>query len=181
MIKILQYNLVALFSVFITRSLIIPMDHFNSDIGNLLWLPMGAVLLSYVVFGFKVFPGLLVGYLLAELFIEGGSANIAQHEIVSRTINTFVPLIVILFMQKLNVGEFIKNQRLNYRHFVPLIVIASLTTTLTKVALLYAPEQFSAGKVYFQSYVQGDIVGAITFIVIVFFIAKPTLIQNKLI
>jgi hypothetical protein len=92
-----------------------------------------------------------------------------------------VPLIVILFMQKLNVGEFIKNQRLNYRHFVPLIVIASLTTTLTKVALLYAPELFSAGKVYFQSYVQGDIVGAITFIVIVFFIAKPALIQNKLI
>jgi hypothetical protein len=59
---------------------------------------MDAVLLSYVVFGFKVFPGLLVGYLLAELFIEGGSANIAQHEVVSRTINTFI--VIVFFIAK---------------------------------------------------------------------------------
>ena len=59
MIKFIQYNLVALLGVFITRSLIIPMDHFNSDIGNNLWLPMGAVLLAFLLFGFRVFPGLI--------------------------------------------------------------------------------------------------------------------------
>lgn len=181
MIKILQYNVIALLTVFVTRSLIIPMDHFNSDIGNILWLPMGAVLLSYLLFGFKVFPGLLAGYLLAEIFIEGGLANIAQHEVISRTVNALMPLIIILFMRKLNFGDFIKNQKLNYLHLVPLIVFASLATTLTKVALLYAPEQYSAGKVYFQSYVQGDILGAIVFIVVAFFIAKPMLIRQKLI
>jgi len=181
MIKFIQYNLVALLSVFITRSLIIPMDHFNSDIGNNLWLPMGAVLLAYLLFGFRVFPGLLIGYLLAEVFIEGGTANIAQHEVISRTVNTLIPLLVIMLMQKISMGNFIKNQQLNYWHVLPLIVIASLATTLTKVALLYAPEQFSAGKVYFQSYVQGDIAGAVVFIVVVFIMTKAILVRRKVI
>ena len=78
MIKFIQYNLIALSSVFLARSLIIPMDHFNSNLGNTLWLPMGAVLLAFLLFGFRVFPGLLLGYLLAEIFIEGGTSNIGK-------------------------------------------------------------------------------------------------------
>jgi integral membrane sensor domain MASE1 len=181
MIKFIQYNLIALSSVFFARSLIIPMDHFNSNLGNTLWLPMGAVLLAFLLFGFRVFPGLLLGYLLAEIFIEGGTSNIGQHELISRTVNTLVPLLIILLMQKLNIADFIKNQQLNFWHLAPLIVVASVATTLTKVALLYLPNQFSAGKVYFQSYVQGDIIGAFVFIIIVFFMAKFTLIQSKII
>ena len=179
--KFIRYNLIALLSVFVSRSLIIPMDHFNSDIGNNLWLPMGAVLLAYLLFGFRVFPGLLAGYLLAEVFIEGGTANIEQSEVISRMVNTLAPLVVVLLMQKLNFSDFIKNQKLNYWHLMPLIVVASVATTLIKTALLYAPEQYSAGKVYFQSYVQGDIIGAFVFIVIVFFMTKSALIQHKII
>ncbi len=179
--KFIQFNLVALLGVFVTRALIIPMDHFNSDIGNNLWLPMGAVLLAYLLFGFRVFPGLLIGYLLAEIFVEGGTSNIAQPEVISRVVNTLAPLLAILLLQKLGLGEFIKNQKLNYFHLLPLVVIASIVTTLVKVALLYAPEQYSAGKVYFQSYVQGDIAGALVFIVVVFFMAKSSLVRHKII
>lgn len=181
MIKFIYYNLIALSGVFVARALIIPMDHFNSDIGNNLWLPMGAVLLAYLLFGFRVFPGLLIGYLLAEVFIEGGTSNIAQHELVSRLVNTLVPLLVVLLMQALNFGNFIQRQKLNYWHLAPLVIVSSALTTLTKTALLYAPEQYSAGKVYFQSYVQGDILGAFVFIAIVFFMAKSILIRHKII
>ncbi|WPE18445.1 hypothetical protein [Candidatus Thioglobus autotrophicus] len=179
--KIIQYNLLALITVFVARYLIIPMDHFNSDIGNYLWLPMGAVLFSYLVFGFRVFPGIFVGYLLAELVIEGGTANFAQHEVVSRFVNTLLPLLTIAAMQKLNFANFIENQKLNYFPVISLVILSALTTTFTKVALIYAPEQFSAGKVYFQSYVQGDILGGLLFIWVVFSILSSTLARKNII
>ena len=179
--KIILYNLLALIAIFIARYLIVPMDHFNSDIGNYLWLPMGAVLLSYLVFGFRVFPGLFIGYLLAEVVIEGSTANFTQHEVVSRFINTLLPLLSIALMQKTKFSNFILNQKLNYFHLIPLVVLSAFTTTLTKVALLYVPEQFSAGKVYFQSYVQGDVLGGLLFIVVVFSIFSSTLIRKKII
>jgi integral membrane sensor domain MASE1 len=181
MIKIVQYNLLALVAVFVSRYLIVPMDHFNSDIGNYLWLPMGAVILSYLLFGFRVFPGVLLGYLLAEVVVEGGTNNIAQHEIISRTINTLLPLLSIWLMGKFNFSNFITDNKLNYVQLVPLVVLSAFTTTIAKVGLLYAPEQFSAGKVYFQSYVQGDILGGLLFIVVIFTVFSPALIRNKII
>ena len=181
MIKIIQYNLLALVAVFVARYLIVPMDHFNSDIGNYLWLPMGAVILAYLLFGFRVFPGLLVGYLLAEVVVEGGIDNFAQHEVVSRVINTLLPLLSIWLMRKLNFSNFIVANKLNYVQLVPLVVLSAFTTTIVKAGLLYAPDQFSAGKVYFQSYVQGDILGGLIFIAVVFTIFSPALIRNKII
>jgi hypothetical protein len=62
-----------------------------------------------------------------------------------------------------------------------LIVVASVLTTATKVLLTYGPESLSAGKVYFQSYVQGDIFGAVVFIVIVFTLFSSILSYRKII
>jgi integral membrane sensor domain MASE1 len=179
--KIIQYNLIALVVLFITRSLVIPMDSFSSDLGNLLWLPMGGVILSYLLFGFRVFPGVLIGYLLAEVFIEGGTSNIGQAEVMSRVVNSLLPLVTIALFKLTNIGNVIEHQKINYFKMLLLIVVASVLTTVTKVILTYGPESLSAGKVYFQSYVQGDIFGAVVFIVIVFTLFSSTLSYRKII
>lgn len=178
---LLKYNLYALTLVFISRYLAIPMDHFNSDIGNYLWLPMGAVILSYLLFGSRVFFGAFLGYLLAEVVVEGGTTYIGQTEVMSRLVNSLLPLLTILAFKALNLGDFIQQGRLNYRLVLPLVVVASFATTLTKTILLYAPAQFSAGKVYFQSYLIGDVLGGVAFIILVFTLLKSTLQQHKII
>lgn len=179
--SLIKYNLYALVLVFISRYLAIPMDHFNSDIGNYLWLPMGAVILSYLVFGPRVFLGVFLGYLLAEVVIEGGTTYIGQTEVMSRLVNSLLPLLTIMALKALNLGDFIQQGKLNYRLVLPLIVVASFATTLTKMILLYAPAQFSAGKVYFQSYMIGDVIGGTVFVVLVFSLLKNTLQQHKII
>ena len=179
--KLLQYNLIALTAVFISRYLNIPLDHYNSDIGNLLWLPMGAVLLSYLLFGFKVFPGVLIGYLLAELVIEGGGADITNQEVMSRVINSLMPIVAIVVMRKFNFSNFFTSGKINYTRMVPLVIFAALITTLVKFILLYVPTEFSAGKVYALSYIQGDIVGGIVFIVVTVGLFSATLVKRKLI
>ena len=177
---LLKYNLYALVLVFISRYLAIPMDHFNSDIGNYLWLPMGAVILSYLVFGPRVFLGAFLGYLLAEMVIEGGVVYITQSEVMSRFVNTLLPLLAIMLFKAVNLSDFIQRGKLNYRLLLPLVVVASFLTTLTKTILLYAPEQFSAGKVYFQSYLIGDIIGGVVFIVLVFTLLRGSLQNQKI-
>lgn len=178
---LLKYNLYALALVFISRYLAIPMDHFNSDIGNYLWLPMGAVILSYLLFGSRVFLGAFLGYLLAEVVVEGGITYITQPEVISRLVNSLLPLLSIMAFKALGLGEFIQQGKLNYRLVLPLIVAASFFTTLTKTILLYAPAQFSAGKVYFQSYMIGDVIGGVVFVVLVFALLKSSLQQQKII
>ena len=178
---LLKYNLYALTLVFVSRYLAIPMDHFNADIGNYLWLPMGAVILSYLLFGSRVFLGAFLGYLLAEVVVEGGVAYITQPEVISRLVNSLLPLFTIMVFKAFNLGVFIQQGRLNYRLVLPLVVMASFVTTLTKTILLYAPAQFSAGKVYFQSYMIGDVLGGVVFIVLVFTLLRSTLQQQKII
>lgn len=177
---LLKYNLYALTLVFVSRYLAIPMDHFNSDIGNYLWLPMGAVILSYLLFGSRVFLGAFLGYLLAEVVVEGGTAYIGQTEVISRLVNALLPLLTIMVFKTLNLGDFIAQGKLNYRLLLPLVLVASFATTLTKTVLLYAPAQFSAGKVYFQSYLIGDVIGGVVFIVLAFALLKNTLQNQKI-
>jgi hypothetical protein len=64
---------------------------------------------------------------------------------------------------------------------VPLVIFAALITTLVKFILLYVPTEFSAGKVYALSYIQGDIVGGIVFIVVTVGLFSATLVKRKLI
>ena len=52
--------------------MIIPFDNYNISVANYLWLPMGASILSILLFGFRAFTGVLLGYLVAALIIKGG-------------------------------------------------------------------------------------------------------------
>jgi hypothetical protein len=160
--------------VFLSRVSIIPLDHFDSNIGNNMWLPMGAVLVSYLLYGWRVLPVIYIAYITAEIFIEGGFYNLESHEYTSRFVNTVIPLLVITIMSKLNINIFsdLAKKHINKLNMGILILVASLSTTMTKHLLLFGPEQIYAGKVYFESYVIGDVIGATIFIVVFFYIKK---------
>jgi len=81
--KIIICNLIALTMIVLARVLSSPFDNVTPDIGNLLWFPIGAAVLSYLLFGFRVFPGVLLGYLIAEVIVEGGIVDISQKEVLS--------------------------------------------------------------------------------------------------
>jgi hypothetical protein len=160
--------------VFLSRIAIVPLDHPMMNIGNDVWLPMGAVLLSYIYFGWGVLPAVYIGYIAGELFNEGGFNNIENYEYISRLINSIVPLLVYLVMNKFNFKWFndVFKTQMNYLNVGYLIIISALLTTLTKHLLLFGPEAFYAGKVYFQSFIVGDIIGGAVFILIIFNIIK---------
>lgn len=154
--------------VALSRVLISGLDSPDFVIGNYLWLPIGAAILSYLLFGFKVFPGVLLGYLIAEVLIEGSIADISQREFLSRTMSSVAPIMAISIMRLFSLSNFFDEDKINIGHIVFLVLLSAVTSTLLKTFFVYdKAEKFLADPVgHISSYLVGDMIGGIVFIYI---------------
>jgi integral membrane sensor domain MASE1 len=164
----MSHTLIALMMVAISRVLISGLDSADFVIGNYLWLPIGAAIFSYLLFGFKVFPGVLLGYLIAEVIIEGSIADISQREVLSRTMSSLAPIFAIGIMRVFNLSNFFDDNKVNIGHIVFLVLLSAVISTLLKTFFVYqSAEKFLADPVgHIGSYLVGDMIGGIVFIYI---------------
>jgi len=166
--QFMSHTLIALMMVAISRVLISGLDSADFVIGNYLWLPIGAAIFSYLLFGFKVFPGVLLGYLIAEVIIEGSIADISQREVLSRTMSSLAPIFAIGIMRVFNLSNFFDDNKVNIGHIVFLVLLSAVISTLLKTFFVYqSAEKFLADPVgHIGSYLVGDMIGGIVFIYI---------------
>ena len=166
--QFMSHTLIALMMVAISRVLISGLDSADFVIGNYLWLPIGAAIFSYLLFGFKVFPGVLLGYLIAEVLIEGGMADISQREVLSRTMSSLAPIFAIGIMRAFSLSNFFDDNKVNIGHIVFLVLLSAVISTLLKTFFVYqSAEKFLADPVgHIGSYLVGDMIGGIVFIYI---------------
>ena len=166
--QFISHSLIALMMVLLSRVLISGLDSPNFIIGNYLWLPIGAAILSYLLFGFKVFPGVLLGYMIAEVIIEGSIADISQREFLSRTMSSLAPIIAISIMRVFSLSNFFNEDKINIGHVFFLVLLSAVTSTLLKTFFVYdKAEEFLADPVgHIGSYLVGDMIGGIVFIYI---------------
>ena len=166
--QFISHSLIALTMVALSRVLISGLDSPDFVIGNYLWLPIGAAILSYLLFGFKVFPGVLLGYLIAEVMIEGSVADISQRELLSRTMSSFAPIFAIIIMRAFSLSNFFDDKKINIGHIFFLVLLSAVISTLLKTFFVYdKAEKFLADPVgHIGSYLVGDMIGGIVFIYI---------------
>jgi len=166
--QFMSHTLIALMMVALSRVLISGLDSTDFVIGNYLWLPIGAAIFSYLLFGFKVFPGVLLGYLIAEVIIEGSIADISQREVLSRTMSSLAPIFAIGIMRVFNLSNFFDDNKVNIGHIVFLVLLSAVISTLLKTFFVYqSAEKFLADPVgHIGSYLVGDMIGGIVFIYI---------------
>lgn len=166
--QFISHMLIALIMVGSSRVLIAGLDHPDFAIGNYLWLPIGAAIFSYLLFGFKVFPGVLLGYLIAEVLIEGSMADISQREVLSRTMSSLAPIIAIGIMRAFSLSNFFVDNKVNIGHIVFLVLLSAVISTLLKTFFVYhSAEKFLIDPVgHIGSYLLGDMIGGIVFIYI---------------
>ena len=164
----MSHTLIALMMVALFRVMISGLDSTDFAIGNYLWLPIGAAIFSYLLFGFKVFPGVLLGYLIAEVIIEGGMADISQREVLSRTMSSLAPIFAIGIMRVFSLSNFFDDNKVNIGHIVFLVLLSAVISTLLKTFFVYqSAEKFLADPVgHIGSYLVGDMIGGIVFIYI---------------
>ena len=166
--QFMSHTLIALMMVALSRVMISGLDSTDFAIGNYLWLPIGAAIFSYLLFGFKVFPGVLLGYLIAEVIIEGGMADISQREVLSRTMSSLAPIFAIGIMRVFSLSNFFDDNKVNIGHIVFLVLLSAVISTLLKTFFVYqSSEKFLADPVgHIGSYLVGDMIGGIVFIYI---------------
>lgn len=173
------YNSIALVMLVISRILSFPFDEATSDLGNLLWFPIGAAILSYLLFGFKVFPGVLLGYLIAEMIIEGGVFDVTQREVLKRTASALAPVVSIGIMRMFNLSNFFDDKKINPGHVVFLIFLSAIISTLLKALLI--DNQLPGLDSYITTYLIGDMIGGTIFIYMGIKVSSTFFAKNKLI
>ncbi len=89
---VVQNNLIVFAMVFIARMIIVPFDATDLSIGNYLWLPLGAAVMSYLLYGYKVFPGVFIAYILATVILKGSWDAISIYSYMGRLISSLAPL-----------------------------------------------------------------------------------------
>ena len=181
--KIIQNNFLALTLVLISLIMIEGIGYMNFTYGNLLFLPVGAEIFVYLLFGSRVLPGVIiantiVGYFLWNNWFGNGLDGFIGHVI----IGSLSPLLAIYIMKIANLSDFFDAKLINYKHILFCIILTALISTLAKFLFFWGVIREPIEPLSFiASYMVGDIIGGIVFIYFAIKILTPVLIRNKLI
>ena len=120
---------------------------------------MGAEILAYLLFGYRVLPGVviansLVGFFLWNNWFGNGAMGFAGHVV----IGSLAPILAMMMMNYFRLSEFFKGNQLNFRRVIFLIVLTALVNSLGKFFLFMAVLEESPDPVVFlTTYLTGDI------------------------
>ena len=141
--------------------------------GNLVWLPLGAVLICYLLFGFRVF---------AAVFLAITASSLWFHEATFRGINllhfvgTFAPLLAIASMKFFKLSNFFDGEKIIFQHLLFLAILTAFYNTLTKFFVYsYLSDSPSSinGLQFIQNYLIGDILGCLVVLLFAALIVVP--------
>ena len=130
--------------------------------GNLIWLPIGAVSLCYLLFGFRVFAAVFFAITASSLWFHDSTFSGIN---LLHFVGTFAPLLAIASMKFFKLSNFFDGEKLVFQHLLFLAILTALYNTLMKF-FVYSyfsdnPSSINALK-FIQNYLIGDILGCLT-------------------
>ena len=130
--------------------------------GNLIWLPIGAVSLCYLLFGFRVFAAVFFAITASSLWFHDSTFSGIN---LLHFVGTFAPLLAIASMKFFKLSNFFDGEKLVFQHLLFLAILTALYNTLMKF-LVYSyfsdnPSSINALQ-FIQNYLIGDILGCLT-------------------
>ena len=141
--------------------------------GNLIWLPLGGMLLCFLLFGFRVVFAAILASQLSEFWFH--SQPFFDQVTLIRTISGAMgPAIAIASMRFFKLSNFFDGDKLVFHHLIFLAILTALFNTLTAffvssyiVSNGQANETINATD-FLRNYLMGDILGCL---IVLFFAA----------
>ena len=164
---VIKHNLIAFLLVLFASWIIESLSRSLAE-GSLLFLPMGAEILVYLVFGYRVLPGVMlanfgVGCVLWHDWFGSMVFGFLGHTV----FGSIAPILAIQLMRSLHLSDFFQGDKVNFRHILFLILLTALINTLGKFFIYMDHIEESIDPVVFLlSYLAGDILGGLVFIVL---------------
>ncbi|MDB2589565.1 hypothetical protein N9Y32_00860 [Candidatus Thioglobus sp.] len=180
-------NIIIALVIFLTSALMTWTSGIDISVGNYLWLPMGAKILAFLLFGFWALPGVLLGSLMSGYILYNFLNVDPIYGPLGSLIGAFAPMGAILIMRYFNLSTFFdSDKKLEFRHVIFLIVLSSIINTIFKLFLYFGKvsgvdDQQIDSPEFILSYLTGDILGGVVFILLTIKIVMPILLRFKLI
>ncbi len=164
---------------FIVLLLVLFVTFINGDVvafaGTQIWLQIGMITLCYLLFGYRVFFGILVAIELSGLLIWHWDISSPLNHLIA-VVGAISPLLALASMRVFKLSSFFDGEQLVFQHVIFLIILTALYNTLIKFFVYTtiqnnffpldpATVNISATE-FIQSYLYGDILGGL---VILFF------------
>jgi len=135
-------------------------------VGNFIWLPLGAVSLCYLLFGFRIFIAVFMAITFSSIWFHDASFNGIN---IVHLVGTLAPLLAIASMKYFKLSNFFEGNKLVFQHLLFLAILTALFNTLMKFFAFSYIDNISINALKFiQGYLLGDILGCLT---ILFFAA----------
>ena len=143
-------------------------------VGNLIWLPLGAMSLCFLLFGFRVFFAAILASQFSEFWFH--SQPFFDQVTLIRTISGAIgPALAIASMRFFKLSNFFDGDKLVFHHLIFLAILTALFNTLTAffvssyiVSNGQANETINATDFLRNYYLMGDVLGCL---IVLFFAA----------
>lgn len=163
--EFLVNNTLAFFMVFLTSSLMLFGSDFEVEVGSYLYLPIGAKILAFLLFGRQVLPGVIVACLFCGVVLFDAWGGHYFYGALGAVLGALAPLASMWMLDKSDVTNFKDLANINFRHVLFLIFFTSIIHALSRYVLYAKSEVFTVNPIDFLShYLVGDILGGIVVI-----------------
>jgi len=158
----------------------------NGDVeaiaGTQIWLQIGMITLCYLLFGYRVFFGVVAAIELSGLLIWHWDTSSPLNHLIA-VVGAISPLLALASMRVFKLSSFFDGEQLVFQHVIFLVILTALYNTLMKFfayttiqnnffPLDPAPVNITATE-FIQSYLYGDILGGLVVLFFATLLVEP--------
>ena len=158
----------------------------NGDVeaiaGTQIWLQIGMITLCYLLFGYRVFFGVVAAIELSGLLIWHWDTSSPLNHLIA-VVGAISPLLALASMRVFKLSSFFDGEQLVFQHVIFLIILTALYNTLIKFFVYTtiqnnffpldpAPVNIAATE-FIQSYLYGDILGGLVVLFFATLLVEP--------
>ena len=162
-------NLAAILAMLLTYPTVVSVytiDHSYVDWFN---APIGPRILLLLLFGYWVFPGLLLGTVLSYLIFDVLSFNQGLAlDLTFNFVDCIAPVVALYIMQSFRVASFFTSDKIVYRHAIFYCILSSLIVAFSR--LILASNQGVCDSSQCFVYLVSNLVGSLSGSFVLFFI-----------
>ena len=175
-------NLAAILAMLLTYPTVVSVytiDHSYVDWFN---APIGPRILLLLLFGYWVFPGLLLGTVLSYLIFDVLSLNQGLAlDLTFNFVDCIAPVAALYIMQSFRVASFFTSDKIVYRHAIFYCILSSLIVAFSRLILASNQDVVDSSQSFV--YLVSNFIGALSgsFVLLFVFFVSNYAVRKKMI
>jgi|ETNmetMinimDraft_9_1059917.scaffolds.fasta_scaffold13429_2 hypothetical protein len=169
-------NAIAFLGVFIAAYTMTLFGEYDIEIGHYLYLPLGAKIIMYLLFGFTVLPGILFACVFSGIVLFNSWNDHLVLGTLAACAGVLAPIITMLLMRLLRVCNFSNLVNIDFRNVLLLIVLSSVISAVLKFFVYMQSVTLNLDTIDFIThYILGDVFGSLVVVYLVLKVLVPIL------